>query len=655
MNQHRIKSPLLIAICVLMIIPAAVWAGDGKGDAGQPGEFLYYGTGIRSLGLGHACVALTDDAGSIFFNPAGLMQIERVWDIRLMHFNPFNMSRYNSFAAAYSNPRNSGNGLYDFFLGPHSALSIGFVEMASGDYEFRDMQDQFYGTFGVYQQALLTSFARREIFSWCKLDYGVGFKIVRQGFSGISDYDSDLGTGLDLGVQIQFIHPKPLANTIPLRLLLPLRLGFSAQNFLLRPRTGTGDDSDKYPSIYRMGFSYLLNLPKQHDLLLTGDATVTDWQDRSTKWSLGTEFHFNNEFAPLFIRSGGFYQSDKLRFTAGLGIKKAVKENLTLQADFAREFHTNLENDLRFSIGIAYGLARDADEVRTREDSTQYSYQIAMEMLACYPYRSDKAEDTSSAVIKAAIALKESLDVPRKARYEQFIGGLTRARSLVEEARDLLRFGPGGGRISNIQEKAHEASDIFAKKKKKCEDDDFALWAEACLLVAEVEPGMKSVYADSALQLLPEKSNSPRINFLKGRCYELRDMMESAIAMYEAAAAPCMAQSSSDFGKICDSLNLSQLTQINIVACKVREGIVDDNMIKELETKLNGQVLGIIKKASYLPYPAYPDGIVADDALYWISQCYKKLNDKDEENAALAEICKLYPGSDRCRDIKNTD
>jgi long-chain fatty acid transport protein len=57
----------LIICCLLAALPAAAWAG--------PYEF--FGTGPRAIALGGAYAALSDDASGVYYNIAGLTQVER--------------------------------------------------------------------------------------------------------------------------------------------------------------------------------------------------------------------------------------------------------------------------------------------------------------------------------------------------------------------------------------------------------------------------------------------------------------------------------------------------------------------------------------------------------------------------------------------------
>lgn len=53
------------------------------------GEFLNIGIGARSLAMGNAVVASTNDATAAFWNPAGLLGLERQYQLDLMHAEYF--------------------------------------------------------------------------------------------------------------------------------------------------------------------------------------------------------------------------------------------------------------------------------------------------------------------------------------------------------------------------------------------------------------------------------------------------------------------------------------------------------------------------------------------------------------------------------------
>ena len=91
---------ITIFVCVFSVtcIICSVKANDG--DAGQPGEFLRYGVGARALGMGRAFTAVANDASAIYWNPGGLMGLERS-EFTSMYADLFYDSRFTYVAVAF--------------------------------------------------------------------------------------------------------------------------------------------------------------------------------------------------------------------------------------------------------------------------------------------------------------------------------------------------------------------------------------------------------------------------------------------------------------------------------------------------------------------------------------------------------------------------
>ena len=79
-------------IILLFLICKAVFS---QSSSKYSNEFLNIGVDARSIGMGNAVVSSTDDVNSTYWNPAGLINIERD-EISLMHSNYFaNIANYN--------------------------------------------------------------------------------------------------------------------------------------------------------------------------------------------------------------------------------------------------------------------------------------------------------------------------------------------------------------------------------------------------------------------------------------------------------------------------------------------------------------------------------------------------------------------------------
>src|SRR5512133_3095859 len=72
--------------------PAKASASEATG--GQPGQFLSWGAGARSLAMGSAFFSISDDASATYWNPAGLTQMDRK-EVMALHVNLFAETSYD--------------------------------------------------------------------------------------------------------------------------------------------------------------------------------------------------------------------------------------------------------------------------------------------------------------------------------------------------------------------------------------------------------------------------------------------------------------------------------------------------------------------------------------------------------------------------------
>ena len=71
----------------LVLIGALLWSAPASATK-YAGAFMEDGGGARALGMGSAFVAVADDASAAFFNPAGIVDAQRV-ELMLMHSERF--------------------------------------------------------------------------------------------------------------------------------------------------------------------------------------------------------------------------------------------------------------------------------------------------------------------------------------------------------------------------------------------------------------------------------------------------------------------------------------------------------------------------------------------------------------------------------------
>ncbi|MDT8346332.1 MAG: PorV/PorQ family protein [Flavobacteriaceae bacterium] len=154
-------------------------------------EFLNIGVDAASLGMGGAVIALTDDVNSGYWNPAGLLKVEKK-QISLMHANYFaNIATYNYAAFATPLDNNSALGVSLIRFGVDDILNTTQLIDDQGNIDFDRIS-----LFSAADYAFTVSYARNLPLDG--LSIGANAKIIRRI---IGDFASSWGFGIDLGAQ----------------------------------------------------------------------------------------------------------------------------------------------------------------------------------------------------------------------------------------------------------------------------------------------------------------------------------------------------------------------------------------------------------------------------------------------------------------------
>lgn len=274
MGKQEKKYSLIFAITTLGIllysIPQVAWC---KASGGQPGAFLSWGAGARSLGMGKAFVSIADDASATYWNPAGLAQIDRK-EITALH------------AILWADT------MYDFISYVHPITGIGTVggsitRLYSGKFDGRDENNISTHEFSDSQTALGASYGKQIV---DVLALGASIKYVTHN---LDDHKNGNFT-IDIGA----MYKSPMVEH--------LQVGLNLRN-LIGLRTGAHTE-DKLPLTLRFGFNY--------KLLRDRLALVVDLEKSKAPLS----YHFGTEywaFQYLAVRFG----IDPEEFTLGFGIR----------------------------------------------------------------------------------------------------------------------------------------------------------------------------------------------------------------------------------------------------------------------------------------------------------------------------------------------
>lgn len=295
--------------CLLVVMFAAGTSVAQTGAAGKSGlSFLKLGIGARANGLGHAYSAVADDAEAVYWNPAGLMRLQKR-QVTVTH-TEWLQGISNDFAAFA-------------FKGMGGAVGLSaYLNQVDGIERRTRPSDQPIGTVEANDLALGLSYARR--FS-SKLNAGVTFKYLYEKIS----LESANGYAFDFGFSFR-------PGTAPMYLALVIQNLGSMSELL--------NDSVSLPSTVRLGASYLIGLGHS-DLLLAGD--LVKISDLDMRANFGTELKFKKHFA---LRLGYQTGNEVHGLSAGFGL---LLKSVHLDYGYT-PFSSDLGNTHRFSFALDF-------------------------------------------------------------------------------------------------------------------------------------------------------------------------------------------------------------------------------------------------------------------------------------------------------------
>ncbi len=266
--SFKAESAFLFCLGILLLAPLSLLRAQATG--GQPGEFMSYGAGARSLAMGAAFVGVADDASATYWNPAGLSQITRK-EITLLKATLFADTTYDFYS--FVKPSKKGG----------SAWGLSMTKLTSGGYEkvnakYENGSENFptsyskEGTFGVEESAMSWAYGRKVV------DH-VSIGTALNKISRSVDTSADSAMTADLGAMLDSKEGQR-------------RIGLSIKNIYSKV---SGDTDDTMPLVMRIGVS---NQYFKKRLLLAFD------MDKSVHanfgWHAGGEFGFSKNFKGRF-------------------------------------------------------------------------------------------------------------------------------------------------------------------------------------------------------------------------------------------------------------------------------------------------------------------------------------------------------------------
>ncbi|MFN0116923.1 MAG: PorV/PorQ family protein [Elusimicrobiota bacterium] len=319
------------ALLTLMLLTSAIFSSTSKMyAAGEPGAFLQWGAGARSLGMGRAFLAVSDDASATYWNPAAMVQLQRK-EIMGLQATLFAETNYSFFS--YVSPGKKG-GAWGFNM--TSLTSGGFekvkvkVDPASSPSNPDYLSVEKAGAYEVSQKAYTFAYGKQVT---NKLAMGLALKRLTNTVDTFAQSFTAVDASIFTKVNQNYRFALAVKNAV-------------AQN--------PGNSNDKLPLTFRIGNAFSL----MNDRVILA-ADLNSSQGSGFGWNLGTEYSASRRMAfrlGLESRDGAIAET-----TAGFGLKFS---NFNLDLAFGI---TELGMSQRYSLSWKFGKGAKAgqqDEAR---------------------------------------------------------------------------------------------------------------------------------------------------------------------------------------------------------------------------------------------------------------------------------------------------
>ena len=337
----------LIAI-ILFLSAASVFAQGFVSDVSKKGTtaapFLSISQSARATGMGSAFVGVANDVSSIYWNPAGLTEIQGV-SVMFDHTLWIAGIKYNFIAAGYS-------------LGDLGTLGFSFTSSDIGEMNVTTIEDpEGTGeTFSATDAAFSVAYALK-----LTDNFSIGFnpKFVFQSIwkMNASAFAIDLGVkyttpfdGMELAMSISNFGTKMQLSGTSNLVLHDIDPENSGNNGNIPAYLET--NSWALPLNFRVGLSYNPVFTEMHKVTLAVDAAHPS--DNYESINTGFEYTFDD----LVSFRGGykslFLQDSEEGFTLGFGLKQLFFGNVAVMVDYAYQNFGRLSDIQKFSLSINF-------------------------------------------------------------------------------------------------------------------------------------------------------------------------------------------------------------------------------------------------------------------------------------------------------------
>ncbi len=310
--MKRIALLVLVALALPAAANAQLFAKVGTFGA----QFLQIGTSARATGMGSAFTAMADDASSVFWNPAGLVEVRGSEFMAAQVEWPADINL--SSAVLAFNPR---------ILPGTFALSVRSLWLDPMPVRTAYLPEGNGQTFDAGMVGFGFSYSR---FWTDKFSAGFTMNYLHLGLAeeAVNTASFDFGILYRIGVR-------------------DLRLGMVIQN--LGGKITYDELPAKMPTVFKVGACFNLAKTTNHTLLASGEFQHPS--DNTERANVGVEYKLKEL---LFLRGGYYIGYDTDEYSGGFGVIINTGQDTRAVVDYSMTSMSALDMVHRLSLSVSY-------------------------------------------------------------------------------------------------------------------------------------------------------------------------------------------------------------------------------------------------------------------------------------------------------------
>ena len=329
----------ILAYSTLLIIFINTTTYSQKKLAQTGMQFLSVGTSARATAMGEAFTTISGASTSLFYNPAGLTNLSRTFDISLNQMTWLADIRYNSLCMAI-NVKNGRYGVFGLSLLKVDYGNFDFTRVAENEQGYEDIE----GWQEPASYAIGLGYAK-ELTDKFVIGGQAKYALQNLGNSYLPRY-----TETDTSIEKNEYELGALAfdfETIYKTGLKSLAFGVTVRNF--SQEVSYVREGFQLPLTFKIGvsmnvFDFLPANSENHSLILSVDAVHPRSYPEFV--NIGGEYVFRNLLA---LRAGYITNQDEYDWTTGFGLCYSG-----IAIDYSFTPITNFENINRFSVKFSF-------------------------------------------------------------------------------------------------------------------------------------------------------------------------------------------------------------------------------------------------------------------------------------------------------------